>query len=141
MSLNFKLFGMKPLMLILGVIAMNTGFSQIKIGGDNTFDLIVRINYFRPHKNVGCEMVSSRITLIGNVQNALDKTALGDEVELIFEQPWKLNRITNGGVYKLKVQYYNPIIDLNIKNQAGYDTINSKKTKLLVINISTPSQV
>ncbi len=83
-------------MLFLGVITMNTGFSQIRIGGDSTFDLVVRINYFQPKNNSGCEMISNRITLIGSVQNALDKTSFGDEVELIFEQPWKLNRFTNG---------------------------------------------
>lgn len=127
-------------MLFLGVMALNTSFSQIKIGGDSTFELVVRIDDIRPKNTSVCETISSPITLIGKVQNVLDKTSLGDEVELIFEQPWILNPYTNVGVYKLKVQFFKPIIELKVGNQIGYDKIRFKKMKFLVVSILSQMQ-
>ncbi|MEQ1797586.1 MAG: hypothetical protein ABL872_06520 [Lacibacter sp.] len=105
---------MKLFILSISLFFLSPAYSQVERKGNNSFELLVKINNLG-RNYVGCGVMKYSITVTGLVQNQADKIKFGDSVVLIFTCPETLNSLPTGQFYKLEVEFSNDRQENNIK--------------------------
>jgi hypothetical protein len=83
---------MKLFILLFSLTFSYAGYSQKDTSSNSTYDLLVKINGLDRNYS-GCGFRFYAISVIGVIQNQVDKERFGDKVILTFQCPETLNKV------------------------------------------------